>query len=957
MRISKPACAIVAIVLALHLILSAFMVFSNSANGTVDASIASTNVGVATGYGDLLQYEWPQIHGDSAFTRFSAGPAPEAPDILWKTTIKGIQSYVAAFNGKVFVTTTRSVIALDKDNGGIMWNTTLPASQQWPAVYKIDDTHFVVGKYCLDTQTGRVLWASGNFSAKVAWWAESVYSPEEKAFYTQGQSTVQAWNFSDTSKPPALIWEAPVPGSGSSGTGIQYGDGKVFPGSFEPLQMALDAKTGKVIWDTETKGAMTFSGSYYKGRLLKAGEHDNIFYCFNATTGKILWTFNPGTEFGYWASGCAAAYGKVYELNKDGYFYALDVNTGKLVWKYKGPGDLFWPGWPVVADGKVYATTGQAAGVDPITGEYSKSEFACLDAYTGNLLWKLPIEAYAPRESTAIAYGNLYLIPGYIEINTMNSYTVPGEVWAIGSQSWSMWRHDPEHTGTGQSGPTNLTLRWKFTAGGAIISSPSVVDGRVYVGSVDKNLYCLDALSGRLVWNFTTGSPITSSPAVADGKVYIGPDDGYVYCLHAKNGSQIWKSYAGGYIPGHFNSVVQFSSSPAVVGDRVYVGSLDTNLYCFDANSGKVIWTYKTSGYICSSPAVVDNAVYFTSQTPLPNATLYKVNANNASLIWKTQIPYQLMADRGTDMMSSPTVADGIVFTAVNKQYYYGINATSGKIKWTYQIVNGTEPGVYGGYLVGSVAYHDGKIFLIDGFFITCVDANTGQPVLRSWLGGEIYISPSYADGKIYAAINRRAIYVLNATTGYRLSYFETGSACRSSPALYEGMLYIGNDDWNIYCLVDASFPIINTSIVANLNKDTINLTKAESVTVTGQIKPGIAYTPITVTFVKPGGAAVDLSVTANEEGSFTASYTPDTVGNWTITAWYSGAEYPSHAYTYSCSADLPLKVVESQQSTQPPASTGIPVEYVYAAVAIVAIVTIVIVVAAGYMLMKKRKK
>ena len=106
------------------------------------------------------------------------------------------------------------------------------------------------------------------------------------------------------------------------------------------------------------------------------------------------------------------------------------------------------------------------------------------------------------------------------------------------------------------------------------------------------------------------------------------------------------------------------------------------------------------------------------------------------------------------------------------------------------------------------------------------------------------------------------------------------------------------NHDWNVYCLVDASFPIISTSIVANLSKDTISRTKAESVTVTGQIKPGIANALITVTFVKPDGTTVDRAVTANEKGAFTVSYTPDTVGNWTITAWYSGAESPSHAYT-----------------------------------------------------------
>ena len=106
---------------------------------------------------DLLQYEWPQLHGDPGFTRFSEGPAPEVPDILWKTNITGIQSYLAAFNGKIFVTTASEVIALDHETGLIVWRNSVPERERWPAVYKIDDSHMVMGKNCLDIESGFVL--------------------------------------------------------------------------------------------------------------------------------------------------------------------------------------------------------------------------------------------------------------------------------------------------------------------------------------------------------------------------------------------------------------------------------------------------------------------------------------------------------------------------------------------------------------------------------------------------------------------------------------------------------------------------------------------------------------------------------------------------------------------------------------------------------------------------------
>ena len=83
---------------------------------------------------------------------------------------------------------------------------------------------------------------------------------------------------------------------------------------------------------------------------------------------------------GYFATGPAIAYGNVYELNKDGNLYAIDLATGQLVWKYQGPGTLLWPGYPTVADGKVYATTGEIAQYG---GPVGTSEFVCLNAYTG----------------------------------------------------------------------------------------------------------------------------------------------------------------------------------------------------------------------------------------------------------------------------------------------------------------------------------------------------------------------------------------------------------------------------------------------------------------------------------------------------------------------------------------------------------------------------------------------
>jgi outer membrane protein assembly factor BamB len=185
-----------------------------------------------------------------------------------------------------------------------------------------------------------------------------------------------------------------------------------------------------------------------------------------------------------------------------------------------------------------------------------------------------------------------------------------GRPGLLGSQStvdptdwWPMFHHDLSHTGTSTSiAPTTNNLLWSYPTGSGVYSSPAVVGGLVYVGSMDSKVYCLRAATGSLVWSFPTGGYVESSPAVVGGLVYVGSDDDSVYCLSAATGVFVW-SFKTGSILG---------SSPAVVGGLVYVGSYDHNVYCLNAATGSLVWSYPT-GIVWSSPAVVNGIVYVGS--------------------------------------------------------------------------------------------------------------------------------------------------------------------------------------------------------------------------------------------------------------------------------------------------------------------------------------------------------
>ncbi len=127
-----------------------------------------------------------------------------------------------------------------------------------------------------------------------------------------------------------------------------------------------------------------------------------------------------------------------------------------------------------------------------------------------------------------------------------------------------MWRWNVYENLLNVNSVGKLSLKWSYTTGGEVYSSPAVANGVVYVGSVNGTVYALDAKTGAKVWNYATGDQIYSSPAVANGVVYIGSWDNNVYALNAKTGAKLW-SYATG---------ARVDSSPAVVNGMVTSGQM-----------------------------------------------------------------------------------------------------------------------------------------------------------------------------------------------------------------------------------------------------------------------------------------------------------------------------------------------------------------------------------------------
>lgn len=134
--------------------------------------------------------------------------------------------------------------------------------------------------------------------------------------------------------------------------------------------------------------------------------------------------------------------------------------------------------------------------------------------------------------------------PQYKKDNYRSGYTEAridlakfGKVWVYdtGQEPVPAWYGPAREDAYARSGPLPSMRDYDLSY------YPIVVGNKLFYGSsADDAVHCHNAVNGEEIWHFTTGAPLRMAPAYYDGKLYVGSDDGYVYCLDAESGKVKW---------------------------------------------------------------------------------------------------------------------------------------------------------------------------------------------------------------------------------------------------------------------------------------------------------------------------------------------------------------------------------------------------------------------------------
>jgi len=153
----------------------------------------------------------------------------------------------------------------------------------------------------------------------------------------------------------------------------------------------------------------------------------------------------------------------------------------------------------------------------------------------------------------------------------------------------------------------NLKLKWAFNLGDITDarSQPTIVGGRVFIGTATGAVYSLDAGTGCTRWGFRAGNPIRGGVTVGmsngSAAVFLADAAGNIYGLNAQTGALIWKvkpvdHYAtiATATPRYYNGVIYepFASfEEALGGDpKFQCCTFRGSVAALDAATGKKLW-------------------------------------------------------------------------------------------------------------------------------------------------------------------------------------------------------------------------------------------------------------------------------------------------------------------------------------------------------------------------------
>ena len=251
-------------------------------------------------------------------------------------------------------------------------------------------------------------------------------------------------------------------------------------------------------------------------------------------------------------------------------------------------------------------------------------------------------------------------------------------------------------------------------------STPTVIDGLVYVESGNGNVHCLNALNGEKVWSidffkdFQADSVqfgFSESLLIEGDKLYCTPGGktNNMVALNRFNGQKIWSSPA-------YSEAATYSS-PIFVnhnGQRLLVNLTSTSIIGLDADNGQMYWRihqFQDNKIHANTPVYFDGKLLVSSASRKDSSGLVLLqlspDGKKAEIAWRNK--------EFINLQSGFVLKDGYVYGSAHIQpKWFCIDTKTGQTKYIAKEFGG-GPVIYADGLFYCYAEKDGEMALAEG--------------------------------------------------------------------------------------------------------------------------------------------------------------------------------------------------------------------------------------------------
>jgi outer membrane protein assembly factor BamB/predicted phosphodiesterase len=220
---------------------------------------------------------------------------------------------------------------------------------------------------------------------------------------------------------------------------------------------------------------------------------------------------------------------------------------------------------------------------------------------------------------------------------------------------------------------------WAFTTGAAVLGCPLINQGIVYIGGSDHHFRALSLKDGKELWSFDgLDGPVMSTPVLHGDKILFGAWDRNLYALEAATGKLIWKWNNG-------SSVRNFSPAsciPVIKDDVVYVVAPDRYLSAIDLNTGTALWR-SNEATVRESMGISADGRYVYGKTMNDLVVAFPTSREKQSVAWKLDCGF------GYEHVPSMLIErKGVVYFGTKNGRVYAIDPEEKKKLWVHKTDN-----------------------------------------------------------------------------------------------------------------------------------------------------------------------------------------------------------------------------------------------------------------------------